>query len=99
MGGMLMQTDSEELLHAGIKVATLAWKKFLQVSKWDSQSPELVVTHQVGKAHQFEIEKALGYDSVKSFTSYESLGNCGDYPEADRMIEERAWSSPIWHLP
>jgi 3-oxoacyl-[acyl-carrier-protein] synthase-3 len=77
MGGMLMQTDSEELLHAGIKVATLAWKKFLQVSKWDSQSPELVVTHQVGKAHQFEIEKALGYDSVKSFTSYESLGNCG----------------------
>ena len=76
-GGMLMQTDSEELLHAGIKVATLAWKKFLQVSKWDPQSPELVVTHQVGKAHQLEIEKALGYDTAKSFTSYESLGNCG----------------------
>jgi 3-oxoacyl-[acyl-carrier-protein] synthase-3 len=77
MGGMLMQTDSEELLHAGIKVATQAWRKFLQVSKWDSQTPELVVTHQVGKAHQLEIEKALGYDSTKSFTSYESLGNCG----------------------
>lgn len=29
----------------------------------------------------------------------DSLGNCDDYPEADRMIEERAWSSPIWHLP
>jgi 3-oxoacyl-[acyl-carrier-protein] synthase-3 len=77
MGGMLMQTDSEELLHAGIKVATQAWRKFLQVSKWDSQTPELVVTHQVGKAHQLEIQKALGYDSTKSFTSYESLGNCG----------------------
>ena len=77
MGGMLMQTDSEELLHAGIKVANLAWKKFLQVSKWDPKSPELVVTHQVGKAHQLEIEKALGYDSTKSFTSYETLGNCG----------------------
>ena len=29
----------------------------------------------------------------------DSLGNCDDYPDADRMIEERAWSSPIWHLP
>ena len=76
-GGMLMQTDSEELLHAGISVATHAWEKFLVASKWSPQSPELVVTHQVGKAHQQEIEKALSYDPQKSFTTYESLGNCG----------------------
>ncbi len=77
MGGMLMQTDSEELLHAGIRVATHAWNKFLQVTKWNPQSPQLIVTHQVGKAHQQEIEKALGYDSRKSFNTYKSLGNCG----------------------
>ena len=77
MNGMLMQTDSEELLHAGITVAGNAWQKFLKTSKWNSQSPELVVTHQVGKAHQQEIEKALSYDPKKSFTTYEFLGNCG----------------------
>ena len=76
-GGMLMQTDSEELLHAGISVASHAWRKFLTATNWSPQSPELVVTHQVGKAHQQEIESALSYDPQKSFTSYESLGNCG----------------------
>lgn len=29
----------------------------------------------------------------------ESLQQCDDYPSADTMIQERAWSSPIWHLP
>ena len=29
----------------------------------------------------------------------ESLNKCADYPDADQMIAERAWSSPIWYLP
>lgn len=29
----------------------------------------------------------------------EDLGNCSDFPSADIMISERAWSSPIWYLP
>ena len=29
----------------------------------------------------------------------ERLGLCEKYPQADQMIEERAWSSPIWRLP
>ena len=74
--GMLMQTDSEELLHAVFRCNS-CMGEISSCSKWSPQSPEPVVTHQVGKAHQQEIEKALSYDPQKSFTTYESLGNCG----------------------
>jgi hypothetical protein len=26
-------------------------------------------------------------------------GRCEEYPEAVGIIQERAWGSPIWHLP
>ena len=26
-------------------------------------------------------------------------GRCDDFPKADQMVAERAWSSPIWQLP
>jgi len=29
----------------------------------------------------------------------ERLGVCEKYPDADRMTEDRAWSSPVWYLP
>ena len=34
-----------------------------------------------------------------SKTLCESLSNCREVPGANRMIRERAWSSPIWYLP
>jgi len=34
-----------------------------------------------------------------SKTLCESLENCQQVPGADRLIRERAWSSPIWYLP
>lgn len=74
---LIMQTDSEELLHAGISVAERAWEKFLSASHWNDHSPELIVTHQVGKAHTQAVFKALQLDLGKNYSTFETLGNCG----------------------
>ena len=59
---LIMQTDSEELLHAGISVASRAWKKFAKISEWHPETPEFVATHQVGKAHTKAVFEALTLD-------------------------------------
>jgi len=74
---LIMQTDSEELLHAGISVAERAWAKFLHVNDWTPEIPELVITHQVGKAHSKAVFEALSINPSISYSSFEKLGNCG----------------------
>jgi 3-oxoacyl-[acyl-carrier-protein] synthase III len=74
---LVMQTDSEELLHAGISVATRAWAKFMSTSQWTPQSPSLITTHQVGKAHTQAVFDSLKLDLGKNYSTFETLGNCG----------------------
>tara|TARA_B100001093_G_scaffold84923_1_gene76552 strand:- start:603 stop:1628 length:1026 start_codon:yes stop_codon:yes gene_type:complete len=74
---LIMQTDSEELLHAGISVAGRAWQKFLTASKWKPDTPELICTHQVGKAHTHAVFDSLELDTEKNYSTFEILGNCG----------------------
>ena len=72
-----MLTDSEELLAAGIGVATRAWEQFVAATAWTADTPDRIITHQVGKAHSRELFKALGLDLAKDFTTFETLGNVG----------------------
>ena len=72
-----MLTDSEELLVAGIGVASRAWAQFVEATAWTVNTPDRIITHQVGKAHSRELFKALGLDLTKDFTTFETLGNVG----------------------
>ena len=72
-----MLTDSEELLVAGIDVASRAWVRFVEATGWTAETPDCVITHQVGKAHSRELFKALGLDLAKDYTTFETLGNVG----------------------
>ena len=72
-----MLTDSEALLVAGIRVAKRAWERFMRVTEWTAETPDCIVTHQVGKAHSRELFKALNLDLKKDFTTFEKLGNVG----------------------
>jgi 3-oxoacyl-[acyl-carrier-protein] synthase-3 len=72
-----MLTDSEELLEAGIRVATRNWERFLGLTGWTAETPDRVITHQVGKAHTRELFRALGIGLEKDFGTFETLGNVG----------------------
>ena len=72
-----MQTDSEALLEAGIKVAKNAWASFVKESGWTHETADRVFTHQVGKVHTRALFKALNLDLKKDYSTFEFLGNVG----------------------
>ena len=74
---MLMKTDSEALLVAGISLAKETWHKFEDELGWSAQTIERVVTHQVGTAHRRALLNAVGIDPVKDHPTVEFLGNIG----------------------
>ena len=71
-----MLTDSEELLVAGIGVASRAWAQFVEATAWTVNTPDRIITPS-WKAHSRELFKALGLDLTKDFTTFETLGNVG----------------------
>ena len=73
----LMTTDSEELLRRGIEVAEETWGVFKQELAWTENTPDLVCTHQVGRAHRERMYQTLGLDLAKDYATIEFLGNCG----------------------
>ncbi len=74
---MVMKTHSEQLLAAGIAVATRAWERFRNLMQWNLDAISRVITHQVGKAHNHQLYESLGIPGEKDFSSYAFLGNIG----------------------
>lgn len=74
---LAMQTDSEQLLLAGVELALETWVEFKRTSGWDEGSVDRFIGHQVGSIHRRKTFEALGLDLAKDFSTFESLGNMG----------------------
>jgi 3-oxoacyl-[acyl-carrier-protein] synthase-3 len=75
--GLEMQTDSEQLLIAGVEVAKRAWTAFQKETGWGSASIDRYVCHQVGAMHRRRLYEAIGVDLARDFSTFETLGNMG----------------------
>ena len=76
-GGLEMQTDSEQLLVAGVGVAQRTWAAFKAETGWSESSVDRFICHQVGTAHRRKLYEALGLDLARDFSTFATLGNMG----------------------
>lgn len=71
---LAMQTDSEQLLLAGVALARDTWADF---SAQHGKAFDRFVCHQVGSVHRRKLYETLGLDLAKDFSTFETLGNTG----------------------
>lgn len=71
---LAMQTDSEQLLLAGVALARETWTQF---SGEQGTEFNRFICHQVGSAHRRKLYETLGLDLAKDFSTFETLGNTG----------------------
>ncbi|HVU33328.1 MAG TPA: 3-oxoacyl-ACP synthase III [Opitutaceae bacterium] len=71
---LAMQTDSEQLLIAGLELARETWAAF---TAEQGAAFTRYICHQVGSTHRRKLYEALGLDEAKDFSTFEYLGNTG----------------------
>src|SRR5687767_12216434 len=71
---LAMQTDSEQLLLAGVALARETWNEFSGVHGADFNR---FICHQVGSVHRRKLYETLGLDLARDFSTFETLGNTG----------------------
>ena len=76
-GSMLMQTDSEALLHAGVGLASETWEQFGPAFNRHGDRTSRICTHQVGVRHRRLLLETLGLDPGLDFPTVERFGNTG----------------------
>ena len=69
--GLVMETNSEELMQKGIELAKENWSFF------KNQAFNYYICHQVGIHHQELLYKSLELDLSKDYASFERYGNTG----------------------
>jgi 3-oxoacyl-[acyl-carrier-protein] synthase-3 len=71
---LAMQTDSEQLLLAGVALARETWESFTAEQGGDYAR---FICHQVGSVHRRKLYETLGLDLARDFSTFETLGNTG----------------------
>ena len=74
---LVMETDSEELLKYGTRLAIANWQQFKNNLHLHNSDINLVITHQVGAAHEKLSLDSLQLNHHKTFRTYPHLGNTG----------------------
>jgi 3-oxoacyl-[acyl-carrier-protein] synthase-3 len=74
---LVMETNSEQLLVAGVEVARQTWQAFEKETGWNPSTPDRIITHQVGSTHRRKLYETVGLDLTKDFSTFETLGNTG----------------------
>lgn len=74
---LMMETNSEELLKHGIKLAHLTLERALKNLSINRSKIDWAIGHQVGKAHEELTMKAMELNKHKTWTTYSHLGNTG----------------------
>lgn len=73
----LMDTDSEQLMHEGIRAGAETFPDFLAACGWSREQLSRTFCHQVGATHRKLMLEAVGLDESIDYSSLEWLGNTG----------------------
>lgn len=73
----LMQTDSEQLLHAGVGVGKRTFDALLQSSELERRQFDRTVCHQVGQAHRRLMLETLQMPESNDYSNFHWMGNTG----------------------
>ena len=75
--GLMMETDSEALLKAGVKLSKENWEKCRGILGWQNSDVDKIIPHQVGVAHRVAMLSTLGLPLDRDFQTFELFGNTG----------------------
>ncbi len=91
-----METDSVGVLKYGVALGLETFNDFKYELGWPPGTPDKIICHQVGAAHQRTILEAIGIPEEKDFTTYQYLGNIGtvSLPITAAIASEREFFAP-----
>ncbi len=75
--GLMMQTESEEMLHAGVKLAQKTFNKLKEELNYTNNDFNKIICHQIGSAHKNLLLESLELPKENDYSTFEKYGNTG----------------------